>query len=211
MKKVLFLEDRPARQKVSLPNKEADVIVLREMNGLHMPEVSDCKAIINNINEGVNVIGDVVHLIIIHESTLTPVGLNYLDKLCKERSIDLILFSGGIGQMTISDFGYKMVYLNVADLYTDRLIPFLKNFTEGDVVHILELINSRWKVSYLLLLRQLLSTKSIEERAKVKDIDRILMLEGKISKICSILQGIGVDEKSNIDSVTKRIRIELDK
>lgn len=206
MRKILFLEDRPERQRIFLPNGENDVSVLRNMRNIVMPELEDCKITISNINSNKTFIMDGISMIIIHESSLSTPGLIYLNKKCKENKISAILYSGGISQTAFNNDDYDMLYVNSSDLYTERFIPFLENYINDSSSHLLELINANWRISYWFLLRQLLNTKEIEEKSKNPDFDRIDVLEDKIEKASKVL-GIELSQfNSNTDSLNKEIK-----
>lgn len=206
MRKILFLEDRPERQRIFLPIGENDVSVLRNMQNIVMPELEDCKITISNINSNKNFIIEGISLIVIHESSLTVQGLRFLNKTCKENNIGAILFSGGISQTAFNNEDYDMLYVNSSDLYTERFIPFLEKYKNDSSTHLLELINPNWRISYWFLLRQLLNTKEIEEKSNNPDSDRIDVLEDKIENASKVL-GIDLSQlNSNTDSLNKEIK-----
>lgn len=203
MRKILFLEDRPERQKIFLPKGEEDVNILRDIQAVFLPELEECKTTILKINSQEYLFNYDLSLIILHESSLTTQGLNYLNKICREKRIELILFSGGISQTAFNNEEYNILYVNSSDLYTDTLISFLKKYINDDTTHLLELINPNWRISYWFLLRQLLNTKEIEEKSRNPDLDRIYVLEDKIENASKILH---LDSLPNTDNLNKEIK-----
>lgn len=156
MSKILLLEDRPSRQNNSLPNGISDINALISMNDLIMPEGDFCEKIINSINEQVYEFESSIELIIIHRSSLSASGLKYLDNYCIKNNSALILFSGGTSEAIYNDDDFRLLSLNSADFYTERLIPFIEKFILSSDTHLLELIQSNWRASYLLKLRHLI-------------------------------------------------------
>ena len=214
MRKILFLEDRPERQKIFLPSKEKDVDELSNIDELIMPIADDCKKIISSINqEEEYVIGNDISLVIIHKTSLSTQGLHHINSICEKNNIDLILFSGGIDQLIYNNEKNNVLELNSSDFYTNRLIPFLKKYIKENHTNLLELVNPNWQISYWFLLRQLQHTHTIEAEQKKVEIDdemnsRINDLHDKINNIVNIL---GIDSNLNeikIDEKIKKILIE---
>ena len=177
--KILFLEDRPSRQKQFLPNKEKDVERLKSMPKIFMPEAEKCKDIIAEINNGTYLLDDPdLQLIIVHKSELETEGFIYLDRICKKKAIKLVCFSGGTSQVVFNNDDFEFLNLNSSDFYSERLIPFLKKIINGKETCLLEIINTQWKLSYMLLARQILGSIDIEE-----DEDSKFRLETKLEQI----------------------------
>ncbi len=160
--KVLFLEDRPDRQKLFLPNKEKDVIELSQISEINLPKENVCKEILEQINVGRFVPDEKLKLIIVHRSALKSSGISYLNGIGKNTKIKLIYFSGGISQTTYFNDSFEQININSSDFYSDLLIPFLKRFIEDENTNLLEVYNKNWKLSYLLLYRQIKSNLEIE-------------------------------------------------
>lgn len=208
MKQVLFLEDRPERQRIFLPNKAKDVDELSKIDELIMPVFDDCKKNISSINLEEYEIGNNISLIIIHKTSLSTQGLHYINSICEKNNIDLILFSGGIDQMIYNNEKNNVLELNSSDFYTNRLIPFLKKYIKENHTNLLELVNPNWQISYWFLLRQLQHTVEVEQGNAEIDDDRINNLKNKINNIVNILE---IDSNLNeikIDEKIKKILIE---
>ena len=183
--KILFLEDRPSRQKQFLPNKEKDVEKLHSLTDMFMPESNECLAIIDQINNRSYQFNNNLKLIIAHKSALKTTGLEYINQFCKRRKVDLVCFSGGISQLTYNHEDFEFVNINSTDLYTERLIPFLEDVTDNRNKTLLELTSKNWQLSYLFLSRQILRSFELEsnEDAKIsfkeqlEELKKILNLE----------------------------------
>jgi hypothetical protein len=169
MSRILLLEDRPSRQNNSLPNGISDINTLKSMNDLIMPEGDFCKKIINDINEQVYKFVSGIELIMIHRSSLSAAGLKYLDNYCIKNNSALILFSGGTSEAIYNDDEFRLLSLNSADFYTERLIPFIEKFFLSSDTHLLELIQSNWRVSYLLKLRHLIKVRELIKTCENKN------------------------------------------
>lgn len=179
---ILFLEDRPSRQLINLPNKNKDVEVINSLKEVIMPISNECQNIIAQINQGEYVFDNQVRLIIVHKSALNTKGMLYIDKFCKSKNVKFVCFSGGVSQLSYSNDEYEFLNINSADFYTERLIPFIKRFIENKTESLLELVNLDWKLSYLFLARQLIGSKVME-----KDEDSKYNFEEKLEKLAKIL------------------------
>lgn len=200
--RILFLEDRPSRQLLFLPNKVEDVKVINSLEDVFMPESNECKSIIMQINQEEYEFDNSLELIIAHKSALETRGLNYINSFCKKGKVKLVCFSGGISQITYNNEEYEFLNMNSTDFYSERLIPFLKDAISGNSEILLELANKEWKLSYMLLARQIIGNLAIEQDEDVKS-----NLEVKLDKINSILN---FDFTVNSDNVEK-LNIEIKK
>ena len=209
MRQILFLEDRPERQKIFLPKKEKDVDELsKNIEELIMPISDECKDIISNINEKQYKIENNIRLVIIHKTSLSTEGLYYIYSICENNKIDLILFSGGIDQLIYNNEKNNVLELNSSDFYTDRLIPFIKKYIQDENTNLLELVNSNWQISYWFLLRQLQQTIETEQKNAGIDDDRIIILKDKIEKTIKVLELDQDYHEININENIKKILIE---
>ena len=198
--KAILIEDRPDRQRIFLPNNENDIDVLKNINDLYLPNGQDCKEIIYAINNEDYEFND-LNLIMIHKSSLTSKGINFLNKQSKEKKIATVYFSGSIDQLIYNNESFECLIINSKEFYSFRLIPFIKNFVEDRNPHILELNNKDWKLSYMFLVKQLLQNRKIE-----KEEDEIYLLLKKIDKIKSLL---GIKDKKDEeieDYISKEIK-----
>lgn len=201
--KILFLEDRPERQKLFLPEKEKDVEILKAIREIYMPEGVECKKIIFDINNADYIISNDTKLIIIHRSALNTRGLQYLNKVCSEKKIKLICFSGGISQQIYNTERFEYLNINSSDFYNKELIPFLKKFVITPDLNLLEVTNENWELSYLFLARQIIDSFQQEE-----DEDRKMLFQNKLEQLQTILQfdGIMHAEKINME-INKKILV----
>ena len=193
--KILFLEDRPGRQLQFLPNKEKDVEKIQSFKGLYMPEVSKCKEIIAEINQGDYNFSESLLLIIVHKSALDTIGTAYLNKVCQREKIKLVFFSGAISQLIYNNETFEMLDINSADFYTKRLIPFMERVTNGQPFHLLEIANEQWELSYLFMARQIIYNLKLE-----KEDDSIDSMLKKLEQIQKI---VNLDFNLNEDNFTK--------
>jgi hypothetical protein len=181
--KILFLEDRPSRQKQFLPNKDKDVEKLKSISELFMPEAAMCKSIISEINSELYQFENIdLQLIIVHKSALETKGMAYLNKICKEKKLKLICFSGGTSQIVFNNEEFEFLYLNSSDFYTERLIPFLEKAVIDKEYNLLEITSVQWKLSYLLLARQIFGSIKMEV-----DEDSKFRLETKLQQIRQLI------------------------
>ena len=189
MSKILILEDRPSRQRLFLPNREKDIETLLSISGLSIPLVVDCKKIIDEINNEHYLFKDTLKLLIIHKSSINSIGLMYVYKACKDKCIKIIFFSGGIAQLNYHNENLEFLNINSSDLYSARLIPFIRNFLQDKVDNLLELVYENWELTYLLQLRKLIHSRDSEIEiyknrfdSKIKMINQILGYEKEMEE-----------------------------
>ena len=189
MSKILILEDRPSRQRLFLPNREKDIETLLSISGLSIPLVDDCKKIIDEINHERYLFKDTLKLLIIHKSSINSKGLMYVYKACKDQCIKIIVFSGGIAQLNYHNENLEFLNINSSDLYSARLIPFVRNFLQDKVDNLLELVYENWELTYLLQLRKLIHSRDSEIEIyknrfdnKIKMINQILGYEKEMEE-----------------------------
>ena len=189
MSKILILEDRPSRQRLFLPNREKDIETLLSISGLSIPLVDDCKKIIDEINHERYLFKDTLKLLIIHKSSINSKGLMYVYKACKDQYIKIIFFSGGISQLNYHNENLEFLNINSSDLYSARLIPFIRNFLQDKVDNLLELVYENWELTYLLQLRKLIHSRDSEIEIyknrfdnKIKMINQILGYEKEMEE-----------------------------
>ena len=203
MSKILILEDRPSRQRLFLPNREKDIETLLSILGLSIPLVDDCKKIIDEINNERYLFKDTLKLLIIHKSSINSKGLMYVYKACKDQYIKIIFFSGGIAQLNYHNENIEFLNINSSDLYSARLIPFIRNFLQDKVDNLLELVYENWELTYLLQLRKLIYSRDSEIEIyknrfdnKIKMINQILGYEKEI-------------EEQNLNALINKIILNL--
>ena len=159
--KIIFLEDRPDRQKQFLPNKSEDVEKLKNIDGLFLPDVNECKKIVEQINNQNYIIASETRLIFVHRSIIKNMGISYLNNQCKSKKIKLVYYSGGIRQSIFNNDGFEQLNLNSSDLYSDLLIPFCEKFIKESNTSLLEVFHKDWKLTYLMLYRQLVKNADL--------------------------------------------------
>lgn len=156
-KSIVIIDDRPNRPSLHLPED-----AIRQLHSL--PNVRFASSI-----------GDLdlkqFDVIAIHRSYVVRAKLfNELDKLIKDYSKYLILFSGGVSQQTISERGHKAT-IGSEVFYSSNLIPFCQDIQETESIQLYKLlygINS-WELPILMRLRQLYWMDPEEENGDVED------------------------------------------
>jgi len=194
--KAILIEDRPDRQKLFLSDIENSIEQLKKISDLAMPSGQDCRDIIAAINDEIFSADD-LNLIMVHKSSLTSVGINYLSKLSKE-NVTLVFFSGNIDQLIYDNQNIECLHINSKDFYSSRLIPFINDFINDVKPHILELKNKDWKLSYFFLLRQLFQNRLIEEDNETKG-----SISTRIDKIKTILDIKEKEDSDILDFISK--------
>lgn len=199
--KILFLEDRPDRQKILLPSKEKDIEGIHALEGVSMPTSYDCKQIIADINREAYPFQDGLKLIIVHKSALETKGLVYINNYCKDKSVKLICFSGGINQTIYTNDKFEFLNINSADFYTEKLIPFLSKVVNNQSESLLELTTANWRISYLLLARQIIGSLLIEN-----DEDAKFNFNERLENIASLLKLEFEHNEDGLDFLSKEIK-----
>lgn len=203
MSKILILEDRPSRQRLFLPNREKDIETLLSISGLSIPLAVDCKKIIDEINNERYLFKDTLKLLIIHKSSINSKGLMYVYKACKDQCIKIIFFSGGIAQLNYHNENLEFLNINSSDLYSARLIPFIRNFLQDKVDNLLELVYENWELTYLLQLRKLIHSRDSEIEIYKNRFDH------KIKMINQILGYEKEMEEQNLNTLINKIILNL--
>jgi len=194
MKKIVLIEDRLDRQKQFLEEKE-----IIELNKIIV--YIDIRITINQVNEKNSENLKDIDLIIFHRSAIDKKGLSFLTEFCNKNDTDLILFTGSISQVSFFTNISQVLLINSKDLYSSKLLPFLKNY-EKNSSNLLELVyGDNWKLTYLLKLRHYTNVFNEENDEDTKDI-----LENKIN----IIKGI-ISFDKNIDELDKVIELEISK
>ena len=113
----------------------------------------------------------------------------YVYRACKDRCIKIIFFSGGIAQLNYHNENLEFLNINSSDLYSARLIPFIRNFLQDKVDNLLELVYENWELTYLLQLRKLIHSRDSEIEIyknrfdnKIKMINQILGYEKEMEE-----------------------------
>ena len=201
MYKILFLEDRTDRQVLFLPNGIEDLNTIKSIDNVIMPEPNTCKKIIEQINQQQFENIDEYNLIIVHRSILKNSGISFLNEKCKNKNIKLVFFSGGISQVFYNNTDLEQIFINSSDFYSERLIPFLYNFCQEENVSILELFHKNWKLSYMMLHRQLTQNLKI---TKVDNSDPYSYYNITLDRIREIEKIIGLSSADEINKLLKK-------
>lgn len=199
--KAILIEDRPDRQRIFLSNNEKDVQALMNIQDLLKPNGQECREIIDKINNEDYDFQD-IKLIMVHKSSLTTKGLNFVNNHSKAQKTAVAYFSGGIDQLLYNNENFECLNINSKDFYSYRLIPFINNFTANKYPHILELSNENWKLSYMFLIKQLVNNHALEAND-----DEKFNLEVRIDQIKLILN---IENKLN-NGITEYIDKEISK
>lgn len=141
-KRILIVDDRPKRPSLHLSIEELDE--LRSL--VTMSETIEVEDL------------DQYDLIAIHRSYVINKGLgDQLDNLINNNGLYVVLFSGGIGQPTISSKG-DMAVIGSELFYSKNLIDFCKDLSSADSIQLYKLIYgvNQWKLPLLARLRQLI-------------------------------------------------------
>ena len=141
-KEILIVDDRPKRPSLHLDTEELDE--LRSL--VTMSETLEVEDL------------EQYDLIAIHRSYVINKGLgDQLDNLIKKNGLYVILFSGGIGQPTITSNGHLAII--GSDLfYSKNLIDFCKDLSGTDSIQLYKLVYGvkKWQLPLYSRLRQLL-------------------------------------------------------
>ena len=209
MQKILLVEDRPQRQANFLEKQQIDLSPFSDR--LINCAEDEHKHLIEDINNG-NIDWTQYSTIILHRSGFKPNILDLLKEVCKNNSIKLVFFSGGISSTFYTDTPYEFLQLNSKDLYTKNF----KLFLETNVNNLLQLAYGKeWEVNILLnKLERINKFIENDKLNKNKDIEKVnkLIEEGKLNKdegIERINKLIENREKVYFSSFSTEINIDL--
>jgi len=209
MYNILFLEDRIDRQSSFLPNGIEDISLIRTIGNLHMPDPNGCKKIVGEINNQdyqFNTEIRHVKLLIIHRSLLRNSGISYLNQIARANQMKLVFFSGGISQVFYSNEGFEQIFLNSTEFYSELLIPFLFNFSNDATTSILELFHKNWRLSYMMLYRQLSQNLKV---TKVDESDPYTFYYSTKERLRQIESILGLSSEKEIDKLFKKSILEI--
>jgi hypothetical protein len=184
MYNILFLEDRTDRQSLFLPNGVDDISLIKTIGNLHMPDPNGCKQIVEEINKQdyqFNSIDREIKLVIVHRTLLKN--------------------SGGISQVQYNNDGFEQIFLNSTEFYSELLIPFLFNFSADFSTSILELFHKNWRLSYMMLYRQLSQNLKVSKVDESAPYTFYYSTKERLKQIESIL---GVSGEEEIDKLFKK-------
>lgn len=140
-RRILIVDDRPKRPSLHLNAKELDA--LRSL--VTMSETLEVEDL------------EQYDLIAVHRSYVINKGFgDHLDSLIKKNGLYVILFSGGIGQPTISSNGH-MAIIGSDLFYSKNLIDFCKDLSGSDSIQLYKLVYGvgKWQLPLYARLRQL--------------------------------------------------------
>jgi hypothetical protein len=204
MYNILFLEDRTDRQSLFLPNGVDDISLIKTIGNLHMPDPNGCKQIVEEINKQdyqFNSIDRDIKLVIVHRTLLKNIGISFLNQTAKNSQIKLVFFSGGISQVQYNNDGFEQIFLNSTEFYSELLIPFLFNFSADFSTSILELFHKKWRLSYMMLYRQLAQNLKV---SKVDESDPYTFYYSTKERLKHIESILGVSGEEEIDKLFKK-------
>lgn len=198
MNKIILLDDRPKRMSLAFEKNAQDINLYKSIDALYIPMENDCLRIKNEINNGSGEIIKNYSLVIAHQSAFNGLGLNTIDSICKSNEIKLILFSGSIRQPVYSGKnGFSKLIVNSNDLYSNRLLAFIKKTAENQLEHLTELIYAeKWKLGVALNYRQLLiDEKYGDDLREINHKNKQLLNCISILGVCTVEQlSILIDE-----------------
>lgn len=153
MRSVLFIEDRISRQINML-----GIIGCENLRKLESLTLSDNpEQVIEQLNAGNPDVLANYSLVIIHKSSINQVGLYTLYDYGKKHDFSIVLFSGGISSVSYIKDKFELLQLSSLELYSLRLINFLKNYIDNKSEHLTELAyGKKWKLNFLFQYRHLL-------------------------------------------------------
>jgi hypothetical protein len=204
MYNILFLEDRTDRQSSFLPNGVDDISLIKTIGNLHMPDPNGCKHIVEQINKQeyqFNSINHDIKLVIVHRTLLKNSGISFLNQIAKKNQFKLVFFSGGISQVQYNNDGFEQIFLNSTEFYSELLIPFLFNFSTDFSTSILELFHKNWRLSYMMLHRQLSQNLKV---SKVDESDPYTYYYATKERLKQIETILGVTSENEIDKLFKK-------
>lgn len=197
-KKILLIENRPARQAQYMSKDNLDSI--SKIQGFTMSSFEEILVKINN--DTLDFLTE-YSLVMIHRSALGELSngskITRVAKYCEENSIDLIYFSGGISSSFFIEYANSsFLLINSKEFYSDNFISFLKEYHEGKAGKPVKLIELKygksWKLNYLLQLRELIA---LNEKEPFEDSDdRIQNIQTQLS--LKSLENINVEIKKEI-------------
>lgn len=175
IRKAILIEDKPIRQENMLTAEQLGA--LKELKGLTLPENTECRDVIDSLNNRKTNVIEEYDLVMMHRSSLKASGFNSLDDYCKKKQKSLVLFTGNQGQTSLRNEGYELLSLGSNVFYSSRLCPFLQGFVNGEESHLLSLVyGNSWRLSVLLEYHEKLELLTTE-----KDKDIIFQLKTEIS------------------------------
>ena len=124
MQKILLVEDRPQRQANFLGKQQIDLSPFSDR--LINCAEDEHKYLIKNIIDNGSIDWTQYSTIILHRSGFKSNVLDLLKEVCKNNSLKLVFFSGGISSTFYTDTPYEFLQLNSKDLYTKNLKLFLE-------------------------------------------------------------------------------------
>jgi len=204
MYNILFLEDRTDRQLLFLPNGVDDLSLIKTIGNLYMPDPNGCKQIVEEINKQKYIFKSIdrdIKLVIVHRTLLKNSGISFLNQFAKNTQLKLVFFSGGISQVQYNIDGFEQIFLNSTEFYSELLIPFLFNFSSDFSTSILGLFHKNWRLSYMMLYRQLSQNLKV---SKVDESDPYTFYYSTKERLKQIESILGVSDEEEIDKLFKK-------
>lgn len=203
MKKIILFENRPERQRLYLKHSE---------NGQNDLDTFQCLTKYTDQHDELISKNDFeflvdFDLIIFHRSYLVEFKngskLTPIYNFCKENSKDLVMFTGGVNGSTYfqeNNFKFQSLTISAKEFYLN-ILDFLNEYVVSETFKcLLELkYGSKWKIEYLLQLRELLTIK-------IYDSGNELNSDGQIENLIKIL---GFNNQVSIEDIHNQLNADI--
>lgn len=205
MRSVLFIEDRMSRQVNMLGTNGCEN--LRKIEGLTLSD--NPEQVIEQLNAGNPDVLTNYSLVIIHKSSINQIGLNTLYEYAKKHDSSIVLFSGGVSSVSYIKDKFELLQLSSLDLYSLRLINFLKDYIENKSEHLMEIAyGKKWKLNFLFQYRHLLFLQDQKEDLSREDEERNNITKEDLMMNCENILGKKYSIKAT-EMEIKRIMAQL--
>ncbi len=199
MRSVLFIEDRISRQVNMLGTNGCEN--LRKIEGLTLSD--NPEEIIEQLNAGNPDVLANYSLIIIHKSSINQIGLNTLYDYGRKQGSSIVLYSGATSSVSYIKDKFELLQLSSLELYSLRLINFLKNYIDNKSEHLTEIAyGKKWKLNFLFQYRHLLFLQDQKEDLSREDAERNNITKKDLMMNCENILG----EKYSIKATEKEIK-----
>ena len=205
MRRVLFIEDRMPRQVNMLGNIGCKN--LRKLEGLTLSD--NPEQVIEQLNAGNPDVLANYSLVIIHKSSINQIGLSTLYEYAKKYNSSIVLFSGGISSVSFIKDKIELLQLSSLDLYSLRLINFLKNYIDNKSEHLIELAyGKKWRLNFLFQYRLLLFLQDQKEDLSREDEERNNITKEDLMINCVNILGPNYSMKETKTKTEKEMEIK---
>ena len=205
MRSVLFIEDRKPRQLNMLGKTGCEN--LKKIEGLTLSE--NPEYFIEQLNVGNSDILANYSLVIIHKSSINQFGLSTLYDFGKKNNSSIVLFSGGISSVSYIKDKFELLQLSSLELYSLRLINFLKNYIDNKSEHLIELAyGKKWRLNFLFQYRLLLFLQDQNEDLSREDEERNNITKEDLMINCTNILGPKYSLKETKTKTEKEMEIK---